>query len=670
LADIRKNLILSAKLEDAQLKKQLEILKKELGKSFSVDAGSLNDLKSSIRDIAKEFGSQLKKELDGIRSPNNKAGTGQASSSNSSPNVNMSGIGSIQVKDMTVTNLVVQNMIGGAAASGQAPGGGGSPSQSGGPPSQGSGGGGFLSSNRGFLRALGAGVAIQQGVSSFVDIQQMLAERSNRFSRDLDSGSGVEAISREAGRQKLGLATTAGVGGALAGGYLGMKGGAALGTAFGPLGTVAGGWIGALGGAAIGGARAFLGTSNAVGELSKEETQLLSDAELRALAISPMRQQLMAGGGISTGTMTDQMQVGARGYGMSPQETLQAMLQARQFLGNQGASENFDNIMGNQRFLGIEAGTTAGAIETFAGAGGTSRAAAGQAQADIIKKGVAAGLDLSKSGKMLQTMDQFVQNAVGFGRLDTDQAGTQVASFAKGFAGGGPVTDIALRQAQNYADVIRQQSSSTQGLAGAANIMGLQEIGASFGGFGIGTLLALAKLQSNPTEEDVLSVLSEGQRTGEVSKNADLASAVKQVQKLKSEDQAALFIEDKLGKNLGGAFLAEERGGTMQDVLGQRRAREGGLTAADLAGAGGQIGAARGGVQASSEYKLDVALFTRSAEQAGKGLETFGSITNRLVEQMTTMLSDLKVAQGKFNSNAESIGYGSGASQPNRMPGR
>ena len=122
MADIRKNLILSAKLEDAQLKKQLEILKKELGKSFSVDSGSLNDLKASIRDIAKEFGSQLKKELEGIRSPKNRTSASNPASNNNKSDINLSGIGSFHVKEMTVANLVVQNMsgmgVGGGGGSG------------------------------------------------------------------------------------------------------------------------------------------------------------------------------------------------------------------------------------------------------------------------------------------------------------------------------------------------------------------------------------------------------------------------------------------------------------------------------------------------------------------------------------------------------------------------
>jgi hypothetical protein len=662
VADIRKNLILSAKLDDSELKKQLALMKKELGSSFSVDGGTMNELKSAVKEIGKEFGAQLKKELEGIRVPRGKAGAGQPASSNSKQDFNLSGINSIHVKEMFVANMVVQNM-GGSPASGGTGGGG-----SGGTPS--AGGSGFFSQNRGFLKALGGGATVVQGIQSYLDIRQTMAERENRFSRDLDAGFGVEGIARESGRNKYGLAGAAGVGGALAGGALGMKGGAALGSFLGPLGALIGGAVGGVGGAAIGGLSSFFGVSNAQGELSKEQVQLLSDAEQRARALSPMRQQLMAGGGISPDVMTDQMMIGAKAYGMSGDQTLQAMLQARQFLGNRGASESFDQIMGNQRFLGIDAGTTASAIETMAGASGMSRGSAAQAQAEVIKKGVAAGLDVSKSGKMLQTMDQFVQGAVGLGRLDTDQAGTQIASLAQGF-GGGNVTDITMRQAQSYADMLRQQSSSVEGLAGAANIMGIQQIGASAGGFGTGTTLALSKLQSNATSEDIESILAEGQRTGEVGKNADIATIVKQVQAFKQQDQAMALADRMIGdKNTASFIMTQERGTTMQDELAARRAQAGVITPQAMAGAAGQIADAKGQVQGSQEFKLDVASFSRNAESASQGLKNFGTIAEQMTAQMTKMISDLKVAQDRFNEMSAATGYGASSYQPVRASGR
>lgn len=654
MSDIRKNLILSAKLDDAQLRKQFEILKKEMGKTFSVDGGSLNDLKASIKDIAKEFGVQLKKELEGIRGQKGKM-QGQASSNK----IDMSNITSIQVKEMQVANMVVNSLTfknGSGDNSGSS-----GPSGNGGDSSDENNGRGNRR-NKTLLKIGAAGLALQQGVSSIINIQQTLAERNNRFSRDLDAGHGVEGIAREAGRSRFGMAVAGGAGGALAGGALGAKIGGGIGTFLGgPAGTGVGGAIGAGIGGIVGGVSSYLGTSNAVGELSKEQVQLLSDAEQRARSISPLRQQMMAGGGTSRGTMTDQMRMGSRQYGMSPEDTLQSMLQARETLGNKGASESFNQIMGNQRFLGISAGTTANSIETMAGASGESRSMMASKQSEIIKKGVAAGLDVSKSGRFLQTTAQYLQATVGFGRTDVDSATSRLANLASGF-GGGQVTDTSLTQAQSLAQMLQGESSSIQGLSGAANLNQVQGISSKYGGFGTGTSLALAGMSSNAKGEDILSVLSEGQRTGEVGKNVDLASAVKDLQAAKQQDSTMALMQQVAGGNNNlalGAMGAESNfqgNFSTESLLGRQRAGQGNISGGMMS-AQEAIESAKSDVQKSPEFQLDVAQFTRNAESAGKGLETFTSVTEQMTNQMKKLLSDLEAAQKRFQDMSRATGY-------------
>ncbi len=652
MSDIRKNLTLSAQLDDSQLRKQLDILKKEMGKAFNVDAGSLNDLKSSIKDIAKEFGVQLRKELEGIRGARSKGAQMAAKS-----DLNISEIGSIQVKEMTVTNMIVNAMTvkGSAGGSGGTGGGAGVPRARG---DEGGGGGSegpsdFLAKNKTLIKMAAAGLGTQQMVSSIINIQQTMAERSNRLSRDFDAGLGVEGIARQAGRNRMGMAMTAGIGGGIAGGAVGAKIGGGIGSFFGPAGTAIGGALGGIAGGIGGGMSAYMGTSNAVGELSKEQVQLLSDAEGRARQLSPLRQQLMAGGGISGDVMTDQMRVGARQFGMSGEDTLQSMMQARESLGNRGAAGAFNQIMSNQRFLGIGAGTSAQAIETFAGASGEGRAASTTKQAEIIKRGVAAGLDVSKSGRFLQTTMQYLQNTTGLGRVDTDAATNRIAGLAAGF-GGGEVTDMSLQQSMTLAQQLRKESGSMQGLSGAGNMLGVAGIGSQFGGFDTGTMLALSKMEANATDDDIMGILSQNQGGAQ---KGDLAAQVKAVRDFKNSDIMGNFVDQLAPGNMGSFLMAEETGGSTQDVLGRRRAMAGRLTPEALAGAGEALEGAKAGVTGSSEFQLDVAQFTRSTESAARGLETFTTITGQMVTQMKTLLDDLTAAQKRFDGMARQSGY-------------
>lgn len=663
MADIRKNLTLSAQLDDSQLRKQLDILKKEMGNAFSVDAGSLNDLKASVRDIAKEFGATIRKELEGIRGPRSKQNAQNASGKTE---MNIEEIGSIQVKEMTVANMVVASMTVKGSGGGGAGGGNNAPGAPGGEEEQPKepGAADWLKKNKTMLAVGAASMAVKEGVGAFINIQQSMAERNNRMSRDLDAGLGVEGVAREAGRSKMGLALAAGGAGAIGGGLLGAKALGAAGSFFGPVGTAIGAGIGAVGGAAIGGISSYMGTSNAMGEMSKEQVQLLADAEARARAISPLRQQMMAGGGMNRDTLTDQMKLGARRFGMSGEDTLQTMLQAREVLGNKGAQQNFNPIMENQRFLGINAGTTSQAIETIAGTGNEDRGAAGIRQGEMVKRWIAGGLDVSKAGKALQATTQYLQSTAGLGRTDTEAANNRLTNMAAGLSGGGPMTDVQLQQAQTLAQMLHGESSSIQGLSGAANLNQIQGLSSKYGGFGTGTTLALAGLSSNAGEKDILDVLAQGQNNGEVGKNVDLNQAVKDIQAAKQKDATMEFMKQIAGGNNNlaiGALGAEQNfqgNFTTESMLGRQRAGEGNITPGAITSAAEAIEGAKAEVQKSPEFQLDVAQFTRSTESAAKGLDTFTAVTEQMTNQMKKLLTDLESAQKRFADMSRQTGYG------------
>lgn len=741
MGDIRKNLTLSAKLDDSQLRKQLEVLKKEMGKAFSVDTQSLSDLKIAFKDIAKELSSQLKEGIRQARSSGSGVG-------GSGPRVSGEDVQDAKFrarkyrddmrdqdrlfereqrqkvqqsekdsrqKDRTIAKesqarskqeqaeqraqeKAIQkdaqakererkkeeaakqreeskydaSLKKQMAANEQQYG-----SDYGKMPSDFASGmekftageiGAETSGRKGGLGArVGAGLALAGAIGETYEtiqgIRSTVAERNNRLSRDFESGLGVEGVSRAAGRGRF----SAGLFGGLAGAGAGAAAGAAtLGGAGAILGSAApvvgnltlgglGAAVGGIGGGILGGIKGVYHGLAGQGELNTEQTRLLSDAEARARALSPMRQQLMAGGGITGETLTDQMKVGARQYGMSGEDTMQAMLQAREHLGNQGASESFNQIMGNQRFLGINAGTSAQSIETIAGVGGGSRSAAASKQIEVLKKGVAAGLDVSKSGKFLQSTMQYLQNTTGLGRLDTGAATTGFANVTAGLAGGGPVTDTTLNQALNLSQMMSKESTSLEGLSGAGNLMGLQNIGANAGGFDTGTLLALSKMQKNANEDDILSVLSKN--TGGAAQG-DLADQVKQIQQFKNSDIMGNFTNQLAPGNMGTFLTAQEMGGTTQDALARARAMQGGITPEGMQGAAAAIQGAQAGVQGAPEFQLDVAQFTRSTESASEGLKTFTTVTEQMTNQMKKLLTDLADAQKRFADLSRQTGYG------------
>lgn len=733
MGDIRKNLTLSAKLDDSQLRKQLEVLKKEMGKAFSVDTQSLADLKVAFKDIARELSAQLK---EGIRQARNSGsgvgGTGprvsndeiqdakyrakkyrddmrdqdrlfereqrqKASQSDKDNRQRDKAIASearakqkqeqseqrqqerllakeaaAKERERKKDEARYQNSLKNQVAANEKAFGSDyskTPSDFAGAMDKFAGGtgGGEAPRGRGGLGRIGAGLAIAAAIGETYEtvqgIRSTVAERNNRLSRDFEAGLGVEGISREAGRHRF----SAGLFGGLAGAGAGAAAGAAtLGGAGAILGSGApvvgnltlgalGAAVGGIGGGILGGIKGVYHGLSGQGELNTEQTRLLADAEARARSLSPMRQQLMAGGGLTGQTLTDQMMVGARQFGMSGEDTMQAMLQARDVLGNKGAAESFNQIMGNQRFLGIGAGTTANAIETLAGTGGEGRGAAANRQADVIKKGVAAGLDVSKSGKFLQTTMQFLQNTVGLGRVNTESATTGIANITAGLAGGGPVTDTTLQQAMSLSQMLTKESTSLEGLAGAGNLTGLQNIGAQAGGFDTGTLLALSKLQKNATEGDILDVLSKN--TGGAQKG-DLADQVKQIQAFKNSDIMGNFVGQVAPGNLGTFLTAQEMGGTTQDALARARAMQGGITPEGMQGAAAAIQGAQAEVTQAPEFQLDVAQFTRSTESAAIGLTTFTEVTTQMTAQMKKLLTDLSDAQKKFSDLSRQTGYG------------
>lgn len=79
MADLKKELRLVATLDDSAFKRQIESLKKSLGKEFSFDAQSLSGIRDVFKDIAKDFSKELKEALKNVSIGGGRAGGGGGS---------------------------------------------------------------------------------------------------------------------------------------------------------------------------------------------------------------------------------------------------------------------------------------------------------------------------------------------------------------------------------------------------------------------------------------------------------------------------------------------------------------------------------------------------------------------------------------------------------------
>jgi len=672
MSDIKKQLTLVASLDDSAFKQQLKQLKKDLGSDFSLGKQDLGEFRKELKSAAKEFASALKEALSGVKLSGS---SGAMAVGGSSSKVNVSGYSSLIKNDRDkelAKKLETEARLESRKTQNQEK--------------------SFQKEERArkkleervanqklkeeqrvqdqlqklrdkesqkkdqdtaqrleeekrqeeerpkiFAKNMAkTGGAIGAATYGYLKISQAMAEREFRSVSDLNQGAALEDIARQSGRNEF----LPKAGGAIAGALGGAATGAMVGSFLGPLGTLAGGVIGGAGGAIAG----AIGASNLAGEVNVAKTKPIQEAFDRARGISPMRLQAMAGTNLgTTGINTLQTQGTRAGYG--PEETLQAFMSAKGALGGKGASEAMDDLLRRQRYLGISAGTGAQAIEAFAGAGGTSRGSAQNAQSEIIKKGVAAGLDVSKSGKFLQSVSQYVADTAGIGRLNTDDIAQRVALSARGLAGGGDITDTAMQQALDIEQRSRAESMSTEGIAGVGNYVGVQQ--ALGPNATTEQMMAALKLSKDAKLEDIQQVVGVDEETAK---------------KLQQAKQNSLFSGfSALGLNTTtqqAAFSSFETGDASEQFLGRKRAAESikaGFSNEEML-AGSKALAAPGASMQGTELDFAKASARRDSENVIAGIDKFDIGVQRLDKGLDDLYKALQKASSRIDSMADSMG--------------
>lgn len=503
---------------------------------------------------------------------------------------------------------------------------------------------------RGGLAAAGAVGAAGIGV---LQLQRIMAEREFRPIRDVTQGRHLEAIARQAGRERF-LPRAMGVG---AGAAAGAAGGAAIGGGVGALfggigaapGALIGGAIGGIGGA-VGG---YFKGQEIGGELNVERVAPLLDAFQRARQISPMRRQALRGGALPQGGATLNA-MGALGamQGFMPEETMQQFLQARPFLGGEAAMA----MPGMQRMMnitGVGVGEQARAAEIFAGAGPTGEGRMGEGvtqTVDILKKGVAAGLDISKSGQFLRTTAQYVQQNAGMARMDAGDMANRLAESVAAFARGGPATQMDIQRAQELRQQVRQESMATGGLSGVGNVIGLQrafqEAGAEMTP---GLFMAMQGASADATVEDLAEIAKRG-GLPEDQANKLARSVQSNKQRNVQMGLEAAGIEATSAMAIG--ITRGEIGGTAEARLGRFQAQERVAGGAGLARTDEQVqkefDAAEEGIRQSKEFGLAQKEATLANQQVTEGVDLFAVGAAKAAQTSNELADALKTTKDRL----------------------
>lgn len=488
--------------------------------------------------------------------------------------------------------------------------------------------GGALSGMARGMSAIGGGIlGAGYGLNN---IRRSLAEREFREVNDSTQGKFLEAIARRSGRSEF----LPKAGGFLGGALAGAGGGALLGSALGPLGTLGGAAIGGIGGGIMG----ALGLSKAQGELRVEQIRPLLESFDRAKNLTPGKLQLMRGGGPGSQGI-NALTGGGAANGFTPEQTVQQLTQARGSLGNTAAGRMINQFQKILNATGADVGTQAGAAETFAGVTGKGRVAGGQANIEVIKRGVAAGLDISKSGKFLEQTAQFIQETAGLGRVSPEDTASRLSEMASRFSGTGAITDTNLSQARQLFELTKKESTATEGLAGIGNIANIQGAFKKSGQkLTPELLLALQNTSSATTNEDKLSILERGGITG------DAATSLLANLNKGNEGQVGADLVAGKGSLLGTSLLARERGLTTEQQLGAERGLSGGMLSQEsIDRAAFKLSDSEEAIKATKEF----ALTQKEAELAQKQVIAGFSEFDVGIKQASRALGELAEALDK-----------------------
>lgn len=490
-----------------------------------------------------------------------------------------------------------------------------------------------------------AGQAVSNFYSSERQLRQQRAERSQEQAQMLLSNQAAEARIREGGRE-AGESGLSGVSAGIGETFSDIVGG------INPFSDRFGSGL----------VRAFTGRSFEAGGLragGEEAETRAAEARLglgalgRARGFRGARIQSLRGGGVSGADLTAlQLQGAGQGFGIN--ETNQQFQAARGFLGNQflaqrsginplggaqglpGTRSNLNIMQALQNITGMDVGAQAQSIEALTGGqrGGTF-AQGTQRSVEILKKGVAAGLDVSRSGQFLQATAEFVEQNAGFGQLDMDRLSQNLATAVSGFAGGGAVSRADIQRAQRMEQMLGQEAISETGFAGAGNVLGIQE--ALGENINAERFIALQRVGANASQEDIQEIL---QRTGMGAEEAGAAAETFAAGRRNNQQRAfeAMGIDPESGLALG--MGARERGIRTEEQLGIRRARGGTLAGDDSVQA--QFEAARQQVEQSEEQRSVVADSIREQETFSEGMRVMSAETKNASEDLKVFSERLK----------------------------
>lgn len=412
--------------------------------------------------------------------------------------------------------------------------------------------------------------------------------------------------------------------------------GAAGGAAFGGIpGAIVGG-LGGLGASVVSGTfkKGMVGAEQLGVEEFLARNQIAGQAFNRAQSIMPTRVEAMRGGSVNSRELTD-LQFRGAGQGFGVEQTLQQLLESKAFLGKQAATAlpELQKIM-NQTGMGV--GEQAQAIESISGFGGNTIGASVSKSVDILKKGVAAGLDVSKSGQFLKTTASVLEQQAGFGKLDVDKISNILAGFAQGFAGNKVTTEADLRQAQQLFNLQRNESVSEQGLSGINNIMSIQESFQKRGKkLNTQTLLALSALPTGAKAEDIQQALSES-GLDETTKT----EISDEIMRNKAEGTEGGAKKVGLKGLMSSIFAQRDRGlKTISDQFGIERAKKL-ASGMNVEGAAAQVDLTKGmPVGPEMEQKRQEAMI--GAEQASSGIQIMGIQANDTADKLKAFSSEL-----------------------------
>lgn len=290
-------------------------------------------------------------------------------------------------------------------------------------------------------------------------------------------------------------------------------------------------------------------------EAALAETEQARAALQGAKQMRQMRVASMRGTGFMPAYMSSLQDIGAD-QGFSGEETLQQFAGGKQFLGRD-IGDLLPSLQKRMQMTGMGVEDQAAAIETLMSSRkGTSSGFAANQSFELLKKAVAAGLDVSKSGKFLQTTADFISSTQGLGQLDSDSIAQKLIDSAAGFAGGGPITSANLSQAAQLQEILSKESISQSGLSGLGNVQGI--VDALGPNMNTDQFFGALRLGDNATLEDAMKAMP----------GIDEETAKKVLGNKKGNLDRSL---DMLGiKDSGlGTFLAStERGMTAEQQLG------------------------------------------------------------------------------------------------------